>query len=225
MEQHSHLEQESPPAWTQEAYRPQEGARCWTPPWLDLTPPGWTWPPPGLDLTPPASAGPDPPLLDLTPPLGWLTVTLTPPPPPHRLTDLIPPPTGWTWPPPVSWLTWPPPAGLTWPPPLDSDLTPPQVWTDWKHYLPHPSDAGGNKLSIVGTFLPRKVVQFSLLLHTKSHGQACALLSSVLGHLWFIQKYPNLVFPLFGLLNLSNFLKYWSSLLTNTCMSYVPVSM
>ena len=23
----------------------------------------------------------------------------------------------------------------------------PQVWTDWKHYLPDPSDAGGHKLS------------------------------------------------------------------------------
>ena len=28
--------------------------------------------------------------------------------------------------------------------PLDLARVPPKVWTDWKHYLPHPSDAGGN---------------------------------------------------------------------------------
>ena len=33
-----------------------------------------------------------------------------------------------------------------------------------------------------------------------------------------------LVFPFFGLLNLSNFLKYWSSFLTTTGTNYVPVS-
>ena len=33
----------------------------------------------------------------------------------------------------------------------------------------------------------------------------------------------NLVFPFFGLLNLSIFLKYWSTFLTNTGTNYVPV--
>ena len=115
------IEQESPPAWTQEAYRPQEGARCWPPPppsagpeqpppprWLDLTPPpplAGPDPPHRLDLTPPPPAGPDPPISWTWPPL-----------------------TGWTWPPPVSW-TWPPP-NWTWPPPgVD--------WqTKWNYYLP-----------------------------------------------------------------------------------------
>ena len=90
------------------------------PPRLDLTPPGsWTWPPRQLDLTPP-----------------------------HRQLDLTPPPSSWTWTPPGSW-TWPPPAAGPDPPaagpdPPPAGLTPPQVWTKWKHYLPHPSDAGGN---------------------------------------------------------------------------------
>ena len=86
-------EQESPPAWTQEAYRPQEGTRCW-PPLLT-----------------------DPPPLDLMPP----------PPHPPAGPDTPPPPAGPD----------PPPPSADWPDP------PPQVWTKWKHYLPHPSDAGG----------------------------------------------------------------------------------
>ena len=45
---------------------------------------------------------------------------------------LTPPPPSLDWP-----LTWPPP------PPPPTWIDPPQVWTDWKHYLPHPSDAGG----------------------------------------------------------------------------------
>ena len=68
--------QESPPAWTQEAYRPQEGARCWPPPPAGPDPPplsaDWPDPPPRLtDLTPPRQ-------LALTPP--WLAGPDTPPP-------------------------------------------------------------------------------------------------------------------------------------------------
>ena len=42
--------QESPPAWTQEAYRPPcsdppPPLAGPDPPWLDLIPPGWPWPP------------------------------------------------------------------------------------------------------------------------------------------------------------------------------------
>ena len=85
---------------------PARGRKMLTPPWLDLTPPGWTDPPP---------AGPDPPRLDWPP-----------------LAGPDPPPT-WTWPP---WLDWPPPRldltppagpdppGWTDPPP-QLDLTPP----------------------------------------------------------------------------------------------------
>ena len=55
LKEQEYPQQESPPAWTQEAYRPQEGARCWPPP--------------------PLLAGPDPPQLDwpltLTPPQVW----------------------------------------------------------------------------------------------------------------------------------------------------------
>ena len=106
-----------------------------------LTPPaGWTWPPPASWTWPPPS-------WTWTPPLAGLTFDLTPP-------------AGWTWPPPPHWIDlWPEPplAGLTFwpdppppPPPGWIDLwpepTPPQVWTDWKHYLPHPSDAGGKKI-------------------------------------------------------------------------------
>ena len=106
--------QESPPAWTQEAYRPQEEARCWPPPT------GWTWPPPQLDLTPPA--GPDPPdWIDLwpwSPQLDW-PLTLTPP---AGLTFDLTPPAGLTFDlTPLAGLTFDltPLAGLTF------DLTPP----------------------------------------------------------------------------------------------------
>ena len=43
-------------------------------------------------------------------------------------------PSLWTWP------------GLPTPHPQLAGVTPLQVWIDWKHYLPHPSDAGGNKV-------------------------------------------------------------------------------
>ena len=98
-------QQESPPAWMQEAYCPpcSKYSLCcpilaeppspigwtwppptswtWPPHWLDLTPPppaGWTWPPPG---------GPDPPWLDLTWPRLPPQLDLTPPPQLSRLTD------------------------------------------------------------------------------------------------------------------------------------------
>ena len=124
--------QESPPAWTQEAYRPPRSNNSFCchiladPPLrLDLTPP-----PAGPD---PPLAGPDPPWLDLTPPWTW-------------------PPPGWTWPPRTwpPWLDLTPPAGpdppWTWPPPPplagpdpppsppagpdppQLDLTPPPSW-------------------------------------------------------------------------------------------------
>ena len=126
--------QESPPAWTQEAYRPQEGARCWPPP----PPPAGPDPPPPPAGPDPPPAGPDPLRLDLTPPPPPTgpdppphRLDLTPPPPPPQL-DLTPP--GWTCPPPPASWTWPPPPrldltplpGWTWPPPS------PQVWTDNK---------------------------------------------------------------------------------------------
>ena len=41
----------------------------------------------------------------------------------------------------------------------------------------------------------------------------------------FYDKINNLVFPFFGLLNLSISLKDWSSFLTNTGTNYVPVSL
>ena len=116
--------QESPPAWMQEAYCPQEGTRCWPPSWtdppprrqLDLTPPtGWTWPPPQAGWTWPPHGWidlwPDPPgQLDLTPPLAG--------PPPQLDWPL-------TWPPHPGWIDlWPdtPPAGWTWPPPVDRQM-------------------------------------------------------------------------------------------------------
>ena len=104
---------DSPPAgWTDP---PLPAGLTHPPPpadWTDLTHPHWLdWPtPPGwTDLTPPS----------------WTDLT---PPPPAGLTH--PPQLDWPDPPPPSWTDLTPhPAGLTWP-------SPPQVWTDWKHYLP-----------------------------------------------------------------------------------------
>ena len=104
--------QESPPAWTQEAYRlPCSDYSFCCPILADPPPPtGWTWPsPPPAGPDPPLPAGPDPP-----------------------------PPTGWTWPHLASWTWLPlpagpdPPPGWTWPP-CQLDLTPrPPSWTeDW----------------------------------------------------------------------------------------------
>ena len=138
------IRQESPPAWTQQAYRPQEGARCWTPPLTD-SPPSWTWPPPAGWIWPPTPRldWPDPPRqLDLTPPTRQLDLTpplaagpdLTPllaGPDPPRWLDLTPP---WLdWPDPPPWqldLTPPPAAGPYPPPPSWTDLNPPSGWTD-----------------------------------------------------------------------------------------------
>ena len=126
----SFIEQESPPAWTQEAYRPpcREYSFCCPiladpPPRVDLIPPAgpdppsWTWPPPSWTWLP--LAGPDPPC--------WTW------PPPPAGPDPSP---GWTWPPP-NW-TWPP-RGWTedWPPPPPRGQT--DLWKDRhvsKHYLP-----------------------------------------------------------------------------------------
>ena len=107
--------QESPPAWTQEAYRPPCSEYSFCCPIL-ADPPPW--------LTPP------------TPP-GWLTWLpwLTDPPPPADWPD--PPSAGWLTPPPPR-LDWPP--QLDWPPPAESaDWPPPCRQTDRhvsKHYLP-----------------------------------------------------------------------------------------
>ena len=130
----SNCKQESPPAWTQEAYRPlcSDYSFCCPiladppppppagpdpppaagpdPPWLDLNPPpgSWTWPPPGSLTWPPQQ-------LDLTPPAGPDSPPATgPDPPPPAGPE--PPPGSWTWAPP------PPPAG---PDPPRLDLTPP----------------------------------------------------------------------------------------------------
>ena len=101
--------QESPPAWTQEAYCPPCSEYSFCCPILADPPPSWTWPPlPLLDLTPPPPGWtwPTTPRLDLTHPLD-----LTPLPPS--------PPAPQTWPPQLD-LT--PPAG---PDPPQLDLTPP----------------------------------------------------------------------------------------------------
>ena len=104
--------QESPPAWTQEAYRPLCSPILADPPppadWpdpptrLDLSPPHW------LDLTP-LLAGPEPPPLAGPDPPCWLDLT----PPLPAGSD---PPASWTWPPRLD-LTPPPPAGLRTDPP------------------------------------------------------------------------------------------------------------
>ena len=108
-----YFKQESPPAWMQEAYRPwcSEYSFCCP----ILTDPNHSSPLP--------ADWPDPP-----PPPHWLT-HLTPPPagwPPCQLTDLTPCQLTDLTPPPAGW---PPPGGLT-PPPLVDKLT------KWNYYLP-----------------------------------------------------------------------------------------
>ena len=108
-----YVQQESPPAWTQQAYCPpcSEYSFCCPiladPPLLDWSPPGWTADPPQLDWPPPSWT--DPPLAGLTPPrLDWPTR------PPQQdwfpLAGLTPP-----------WLDWPPSPSESadWPPPMD----------------------------------------------------------------------------------------------------------
>ena len=149
-------QQESPPAWTQEAYCPpcSEYSFCCPiladPPATDLTPPPGYWPdPPPLTDPPPTHPGwTDPPLLagQTWPPSPcWLTH-----PPPPTLAGLTwpPPPAGQTWPPPKLDRPDPPPCRLDRPDPDPpppppprgwTDLTPPPLWTDkhlWKQYLP-----------------------------------------------------------------------------------------
>ena len=84
-----YVRQESPPAWTQEAYRPPCSKYSLCCPILADPPPAGPDPPSpspaGPDPPPSPLAGPDPPRLDLTPA--------------PRL-DLTPPRPGWTWPPP-----------------------------------------------------------------------------------------------------------------------------
>ena len=104
-----YLKQESPPAWTQEAYRPPCSECSFCCPILADPPPGWTDPPGWLTL--PLAGLTHPPQLDWPtpcPPAG-----LTHSSPPAGLTHPLP---GWTDP----RLDWPPPpAGLT--PPLCTD--------------------------------------------------------------------------------------------------------
>ena len=70
---------------------------------------------------------------------------LPPDPLPPSWTDLTPPPQlDWPDPPQLDWPS--PPLCLDWPDSPPAGLTPLQVWTDWKHYLPHPSDVGGKKV-------------------------------------------------------------------------------
>ena len=132
------FKQESPPAWTQEAYRPPcskyflccailadpppAGPDPPLPPQLDLTHPS-----PQLDLTPPPPAGPDPPL-----PPGWTWPTppprldLTPPPPPAGPDPPLPPRLDLTHPSPLAGPDPPsPPLDLTHPsPPAGPDPAP-----------------------------------------------------------------------------------------------------
>ena len=81
-------QQESPPAWTQEAYHPpcSKYSLCcpiladppppladWPPPRQDWPHPSWTDPPPPAGLTPPSWTDPPPPRLDWpTPTPGWV---------------------------------------------------------------------------------------------------------------------------------------------------------
>ena len=127
--------QESPPAWTQEAYRPQrikysiccpilEGGYLPLPGGIYLgvppPPPVLAWPGGGTYLGQEGGT-----YLGVPPILTWLggeVPTLGYPLPPSG------PGQG----------TSPPPSGPGRVPP-----PPPPVWTDWKHYLPHPSDAVG----------------------------------------------------------------------------------
>ena len=118
--------QESPPAWTQEAYCPPrshgkcllfKGGVLWIPPqtWDGVPPQTWDGVPPHLDLgwgTPPG------------PGMGY---------PPTWTWDGVPPPT-WTWdgtPLPRTEMGYPPYPDLRWDTP-----PPPQMWTDWNYYLP-----------------------------------------------------------------------------------------
>ena len=110
-------QQESPPAWKQDAYHP---------PCSDYS------------FCCPILADP-PPRVDWNPPAGW---TWSPP-----LAEPDPPPPGWTWPPPAGpdpspFLDLTPPTSWTWPPPNWTEDWPP-LWTDRimdrrmsKHYLP-----------------------------------------------------------------------------------------
>ena len=140
--------QESPPAWTQEAYRlpcSSEYSFCCPiladpppPPRLDLTPPvGWTWPTPppaGWTWLPPCRLDLTPPQLDLTPP-SQLDLTSPLPAGPD------PPPSAGPHPPPSH------PHCLDLTPPGWTD-TPPPPWTKWNYYL-RTTYAGGNNLWII----------------------------------------------------------------------------
>ena len=95
--------QESPPAWTQEAYRPPCSEYSFCCPILADPPPSW------LTHPPPAGWPTNPPPLGWPP--GWLTPPLAGWPPP-RLTDPPSPTHLWLADPPPGW---PPPAD--WPPP------------------------------------------------------------------------------------------------------------
>ena len=145
------IEQESPPAWTQEAYRPpcSEYSFCCptrVPPPGGVpdpgTPPGGyrTWVPPRGGTWPryPPQGGYR---TWVTPPGGYLTRV-----PPGGVPDLGTPPAGGTWPrypPPGGYRTWVPPGGVPDPgtppggyqtrvPPRGGTRTPPPppVWTD-----------------------------------------------------------------------------------------------
>ena len=133
------IKQESPPAWMQEAYHPQEVARCWPPPPLTdpplagLTPPGsWTWSPLAAGPDPPPTSWTWPPWLDLTPPCQ---LDLTPP----RQLDLTPPAAGPDPPPQQLDLTPPWQLDLTPPPPAGPHPPPPppvNKLTKWNYNLP-----------------------------------------------------------------------------------------
>ena len=137
--------QESPPVWTQEAYRLlcSEYSFCcpnWVPP-QQGTPPFWpgrgegypTWVPPGR-VPPCPDLAQGVPYLGNPPPLAGYPLGRVPPAgyPPGQGTPQQGTPSQV------------PPGRV--PPRLDLAGYPPQVWTDWKHYLPHPSDAGGNNM-------------------------------------------------------------------------------
>ena len=151
-----YFEQESPPAWTQEAYRPpcSEYSFCcpnWVPPPAGYPP---SWPGQGGTLPGYPPAGYPLAVYPLVgyPPAGYRVPPSRVPPwagyPPGRVPPLAGYPPGWTWqgtqPPGVCpmefWVMLQSIMGYGYPPP-------PQVWTDWKHYLPHTSDAGGKKWS------------------------------------------------------------------------------
>ena len=163
---------ESPPAWTQEAYRPRcsEYSFC-CPNWVPPTWPGGypTWVPPLARVPPPARVPPRPGYPPSRLDLAGYPPPPTPPPPrlPHGILGNVAKHYG-------IWV-------------------PPQVWTDWKHYLPHPSDAGGKNehLSAVRQHLRVYFSSFGNVKPVYPRGKYWCLLMSLVYLQWFLRFCSN----------------------------------